>query len=237
MKIKAVLFDLDGTLLPMDQETFMKGYFGLLAAKTAPLGYDPKKLIDAIWSGTAAMVKNDGKETNETAFWRRFSEIYGPGERADRAVFEDFYCNDFQRVVEYCAPTEKAKSVVEEVKKLGFRTILATNPIFPAIATESRIHWAGLEPANFEFFTAMETSRFSKPNPNYFRAVAERAGLTPEECLMVGNDAAEDMVAQTLGMKVFLLTDNLINKEGRDISVFPNGSFDQLLEFVKRIND
>ena len=33
MNIKAVLFDLDGTLLPMDQDIFVKSYFGLLAKK------------------------------------------------------------------------------------------------------------------------------------------------------------------------------------------------------------
>ena len=237
MTIKAVLFDLDGTLLPMDAETFTKGYFGLLAAKAAPLGYEPKKLIDAIWSGTAAMVRNDGKETNETVFWNKFTEVYGPGPRDDRAVFTEFYRVDFQRAIEYCAPTEKAVSLVREVKALGFRTILATNPIFPAIATESRIRWADLEPSDFEFFTAFETSRFCKPNPKYYREVLDRAGLEPENCLMVGNDATEDMAARSIGVKVFLLTNNLVNKEGRDIAAFPNGGFDQLLKFIRRIND
>ena len=75
METKAVLFDLDGTLLPMDQERFTKTYFQLLAAKLAPLGYDPAKLVDSIWAGTAAMVKNDGSCTNEEAFWRVFSQI------------------------------------------------------------------------------------------------------------------------------------------------------------------
>ena len=59
MKITTVLFDLDGTLLPMDQDLFTKGYFKLLAAKLAPYGYEPKQLIDAVWAGTAAMLKND----------------------------------------------------------------------------------------------------------------------------------------------------------------------------------
>ena len=54
--IKAILFDLDGTLLPMDQDEFTKGYFKLLAAKLAPYGYEPKTLIDTVWAGTAAMV-------------------------------------------------------------------------------------------------------------------------------------------------------------------------------------
>ena len=73
MKIKTVLFDLDGTLLPMDQDAFTKGYFRLLAAKVAHRGYEPKALVDGVWAGTAAMVKNDGSCTNEEAFWKRFA--------------------------------------------------------------------------------------------------------------------------------------------------------------------
>ena len=60
MKQKTVLFDLDGTLLPMDQDAFTKGYFTLLVQKLAPHGYDPAALVDNIWAGTAVMVANDG---------------------------------------------------------------------------------------------------------------------------------------------------------------------------------
>ena len=77
MKLTTVLFDLDGTLLPMDQEEFTRGYFGLLTQKAAPRGYDPKQLVDGIWAGTAAMVKNDGSQTNEAVFWRKFAQIFG----------------------------------------------------------------------------------------------------------------------------------------------------------------
>ena len=63
--MKTVLFDLDGTLLPMDQDVFIRAYFGGLAQKLAPLGYEPKQLLDAVWAGTGAMVKNDGSRTNQ----------------------------------------------------------------------------------------------------------------------------------------------------------------------------
>ena len=49
---------------------------------------------------------------------------------------------------------------------------------------------------------------------------------------MVGNDVSEDMVASKVGMKVFLLTDNLVNKTNEDISVFPQGSFEDLLKYI-----
>ena len=52
---------------------------------------------------------------------------------------------------------------------------------------------------------------------------------------MVGKDVTEDMIAGELGMKVFLLTDCIINKENKDISVYPNGSFKEALEYIKGI--
>ena len=39
--IKNILFDLDGTLLPMDMEKFTHGYFKRLVMKAAPRGYEP----------------------------------------------------------------------------------------------------------------------------------------------------------------------------------------------------
>ena len=54
-----------------------------------------------------------------------------------------------------------------------------------------------------------------------------------EECLMVGNDVAEDMVAADLGMSTFLLTDCLINKPNADITQFAHGSFADLLQMIE----
>ena len=65
--MKIVMFDLDGTLLPMDQDVFVKAYFSELCKKAAPFGYDPEKLIKGVWAGTGAMVKNNGAKTNEAA--------------------------------------------------------------------------------------------------------------------------------------------------------------------------
>ena len=108
--IKARLFDLDGTLLPMDQDEFTKGYFKLLAAKLAPYGYEPKTLIDTVWAGTAAMVKNTGVQTNEAAFWEMFSRTYGAEKtERDKPLFEEFYVGDFQRASVFCPGTTKPR--------------------------------------------------------------------------------------------------------------------------------
>ena len=226
--VKAVLFDLDGTLLPMDQDEFVKGYFRLLAKKLAPYGYEPDKLVKAIWHGTGAMVKNDGSCTNEEVFWKDFTSIYGEQARSDEPVFAEYYEKDFQQVKNICGYTPKAAEIVRALKAAGIRVALATNPVFPAIATESRIRWAGLEPEEFELYTTYENIGFCKPNLDYYREILRRMELDAADCLMVGNDVDEDMIAGQLGMEVFLLTDHLINKSGTDINAFPHGGFDDL---------
>ena len=125
MKITTVLFDLDGTLLPMDQDEFTNGYFGLLMAKIAPKGYEPKKTIDAVWAGTAAMVKNDGSRLNEEAFWTKFAQAFGPEALADQPVFEAFYANEFQRARQFCGYDPLAAQAVEAVKAAGGKVSLA----------------------------------------------------------------------------------------------------------------
>ncbi len=234
-KIKAVLFDLDGTLLPMEQEVFVKSYFGGLSRKLAPLGYSAETLIPAIWQGTYAMVKNNGERTNEEVFWQRFSEVFGKRTEGDGELFERFYEEDFDRVKEVCGFDERASELVESLKDEGLRLALATNPIFPAVATKKRIGWAGLSPDSFEYITTYENSRHSKPSLEYYKDILSVMDLQPEECLMVGNDVSEDMVAHRLGINVFLLTDCLINKNGEDISSYAKGSYPELTDYIKEL--
>jgi HAD superfamily hydrolase (TIGR01509 family) len=235
MSITTILFDLDGTLLPMDQDSFVRAYFGLLAAKLVPHGYEAESLIKAIWSGTAAMVKNDGNQTNEGAFWNHFAGLYGEKSRSDEPIFAEFYHTDFQKVQGVCGFDPRAAQTIAELKAQGYTLVLATNPIFPAVATESRMRWAGLNQTDFIHYTTYENSSYCKPNPDYYRQVLDRIGIDPENCLMVGNDVTEDMVAAELGMKVFLLTDCLINKQNKDISAYPHGSFPELLDYIRSL--
>ena len=233
--MKAVLFDLDGTLLPMDQEVFVKDYLGRMAAFLAPHGYDPEKLIKAVWKGTGAMVNNDGKARNEDVFWAVFEGVMERECRQDSVLFDEFYRDEFQKSRNSCGFQPAAAPAVREIRSLGYRVILATNPLFPAIATQSRIRWAGLEPEDFERITTYENARFCKPNPDYYREILGKLNLNPSDCLMVGNDVDEDMIAETLGMKAFLLTDCLINRNQADISRYPSGGFSELLQYVQNL--
>ena len=232
MKIKTILFDLDGTLLPMDQDTFVRAYLKGLAVKLAPLGYESKKLLEGIYVGIGAMVQNDGSVRNDEAFWRTFCAIFGEQARADEPHFEAFYRNEFQLVKNACGYDARASKLIGRLKEKGYRLVLATNPLFPQVATHSRIRWAGMQPEDFELVTTYENARYCKPNLRYYEEIIEKLGLNPSECLMVGNDVGEDMITEKLGMKTFLLTDCLINRSGEDIERYPHGSFEPLESYI-----
>ena len=234
MSIKAVLFDLDGTLLKMDQEEFVKTYFQYLAKHLAPKGYEPEKLLQVFWEGVTAMIKNDGTMTNEEAFWKVFMDRYGEHSMEDKAHIDDFYKNDFNQVEKVCGCYKEAKEIIQLVKEKEKVAVLATNPLFPHTATENRMRWAGLNQGDFAEYTTYENCHFCKPNPKYYEELLQKLDLKPQECLMVGNDVEEDMIpAEKLGIRGFLLTNCLINKKEHDISRFPQGDFTELRMFLE----
>ena len=236
MKLKAVLFDLDGTLLPMDLKIFFEEYFKLLTVKLMPYGYDdPKKLVKTMWMGVDKVCNNDGKKTNGEVFWDFFVTVYGEKTREHLPVLDEFYLNEFEQVKAVCGYDPDANKTVKSLKEMGLKLAVATKPIFPDRAITKRMEWAGVEEADFELYTSYDKCRFCKPQVEYYEEVASLLGLLPEECLMVGNDVSEDMPAEKCGMSVFLLTDNLINSENEDISKYRHGGFADLMEYVKEL--
>ena len=236
MAVKAVLFDLDATLLPMDQDAFLKTYFGLLTKTMVANGYDGDAFMKALWAGIHAIMKNNGAMSNEQAFWQTFNAFYEGGEAPREAVFDYFYQKVFIGTKQACFYDARPRKIVDKVKEKGLITALATAPVFPLIATETRMGYVGLTPADFSLVTSYENCTSSKPNPHYYRDVAARLGVTPAECLMVGNDVTDDILPATeVGMQVFLLTDYLINKIDADITVWPHGNYDDLLAYLEKI--
>lgn len=211
MATGAFFFDLDGTLLPMDQEVFTKGYFRALAASLAGLGMQPKALTAAVWDGTRAMMKNDGRATNSEVFWARFEQITGLDAALCEPAFDRFYARDFDNAKAYTGENPLAAVALAAAKKKGRKVVLASNPVFPMIAQRARLRWVGLDPNDFDLTTAYETERFCKPNPAYYQSICQRIGLPPERCLMIGNDEEEDMYAASrAGMNCLLITDHAL---------------------------
>ena len=233
MKYKAILFDMDGTLLPMDYNTFTKGYFKLLAGKLSPIGIEPEQLINAVWAGTKAMVKNDGTKLNREVFWNMFAQATGKDYEPFLQKSDEFYLNEFEGAKAFTGENPLAKKAVELARKTGAKVICATNPIFPLNGQLKRLSWVNLGAEDFDNITSYESEHCSKPNPKYYLNICEKIGVEPEECLMIGNDVVEDMKAgSSVGMDCFLVTDwAIMNDEwnGR------KGTFEELVAYLEEL--
>ena len=232
--LDTILFDLDGTLLPMDQNDFIKAYVTQLCRRYVPCGYDKDAIIKALWTGTAAMVKNDGTCTNEDRFWAAFDALLG-----DTAPIRDsipsFYTTEFDAVKEIAAPSPLAREIVDTLRGKGYDLILATNPLFPAEGVRTRLSWIGLAPEDFSLVTTYDNSTFCKPFPGYYQEILQKTGKTPAQCRMVGNNPLDDMSAAKLGLDVYLVTDYIENEKGLPIDGFPQGSLASVLAWSEAL--
>lgn len=232
--MNTVLFDLDGTLLPMDQERFIQIYFSEMAKAVEPLGYLKEDMQKAVWLGTSAMLGNDGSMTNENRFWNSFTDTFGEEVRAMEPEFHKFYLNEFSRAKIATSPTPLANKCIKILKKKGYKLALTTNPLFPRVATLARIGWAGLDPSDFEMITTYDNSSFCKPKLEYYESVLKEIGKDVSECIMIGNDVKEDMCVEKLGMETFLLTESIID-HGEDTSKYRQGNFEELFKFINQL--
>ena len=224
--MRAILFDLDGTLLPMNLEEFTAAYFRLLSGRFSE--YDPNAFIAAVWQGTKAMMSNDGTMTNEARFWQTFSRIMGDTVLGRDKEFEDFYRTDFHKAKSVTGANPLAKTAVAWARQKADLVVLATNHLFPACDVETRLSWLGLTPADFDYITTYDNSSFCKPDTRYYHAICHAVAVSPADCLMIGNDLKEDgWGASQAGMQVHIVTDCLIS-HGLHLSDFSHSTFAEL---------
>ena len=232
--MKNILFDLDGTLLPMDVEEFTQKYFGYIVQTMNNNGRDGKTILKAIGYGVDKIINNDGSVLNDILFWESFEKACGISRKEIEPEFTVFYENVFDKI-DVGVQSPNMIQAVSILKEKGYKLYLTTNPLFPRIATEKRIKWAGLDINDFELVTTFENASYCKPNVNYYKEVIESQGLDIHECMMVGNDVKEDGVVETLGIPVYLVNDYLLNKYNLEINTKWLGTSEDFLAFVNEL--
>lgn len=234
--IKAIFFDLDGTLLPMNEKQFAEGYFYLLSEKMKQYGYDKDKLISTVYRGTELMYYNQGPMTNEDVFFSYFKSVYGEEKMKDKVYFDEFYFDDFKKTKAFCGDNELAKEIVLFCKEHFSKVILSTNPIFPICATKIRMSFVGLSESDFDYVTAYENSCYCKPNPMYFVDLLNKFDLKPDEVILFGNNTYEDgECALKAGIKCYLTGNNVIN-HSKSTHQFPYIKMEDIIPFLKSLN-
>lgn len=233
---RAVCFDLDGTLLPMDLEEFLSSYYKALGKFAAERGFNSAAVLRGVDAGVRAMLVHDDGTTNHEAFWTAFrAAVDGETGDADtdwEGIFNQFYEEDFGKLGASTAPNPAAARAVAALQAKGYPLVLTTMPLFPPRAVEWRLRWAGVDPAAFQRMTVYTNSTSVKPKLAYYQENLDALGLTGEEVLMVGNNTVEDLAFMQLGADAFLVTDCLLNPNDFDVNEVRHGTLEQFAEWV-----
>jgi len=232
--MKTILFDLDGTLLPMDIDHFLKLYFHEMG-KIFKDEMSSEVLVDTLMKATRSMVKDASDRTNQAVFMDVFEELMGHDISAYQGLWDQFYETTYVKAKASSYISPEAIEAIKILKEKGYQLVLATNPLFPETAIIQRIQWAGLSPDDFSYITSFEKNHYCKPQIKFYQEIMDALNLDPTECLMVGNDAEEDMVASKLGMKTYLLENHLITRGEMSHEITYRGNYMDFLEFAKTV--
>lgn len=230
--MNTVLFDLDGTLLSMNAEEFEKVYFNEIGKSFSDL-MDPMELGKHIWASTKTMVSSLDERTNEEVFMEDFNIRVNNRLHEFWHRFDNFYDNEFLRVQSSVKSEENMIRSVKLLKEKGYNVVVVTNPLFPIKAIHHRIRWAGFKPEDFTYITSFEKNHYCKPQIKLYEEVLKDINKKPGECLMVGNDTVEDLVAKNIGIKTYLIKDNILNKNDKSYVTDYEGNYEEFYKFVE----
>ena len=228
-EIKALLLDLDGTLLDIEVSFFLGTMVDSMIDHFQDL-IPPDLFRDGLVGGIDEIMadpRSDG-ETNEEGFYRAFQRITGLKTGVARGVFSSYYEQIFPGFERFGSRIAGAHELIDMASRKGYRLALATNPIFPRVSVIERMRWGNLSPEQFEVVTDMETTRSCKPQKEYFEDLSSALGVPPERCLMVGNDVEQDLAAAHVGMKTYLVEGRVIQRGTGQVLSDWKGDLEQL---------
>jgi FMN phosphatase YigB (HAD superfamily) len=204
VRLKTVLFDLDGTLVAMRPRR-IELMFALRAFWRFRGVVRPWRLGSLMREAIIAMRSHRSERTNFRVFIETLAARTGrPFEDLESRV-RTLTDRDFGRLAASFYPIPGARETVVKAHELGFRIVLATDPVFPLSAVKLRMGWGSVLDLPWDHVTTSETMTRCKPDPDYYLEVVRRVGCRPEECLMIGNDARMDLPAREAGLLTYLV--------------------------------
>ena len=206
--LKAVLLDLDNTMVLFDEPGFYKQYFKRIAPFFSDL-FPNGDFLERMLQATQALKENSGTQPNVDHFMNTLTQETEALQREriwDR--FVEFYRNEYDNIPRQVRAPGGLRETLAHLSGKGLKLVLASNPIFPEFVHIKRAAWVGIEPTfPWALVTHIENMSYVKPHTGYYRQIGTMIGVPPEQCLMVGNDPLNDMAAGKAGMATYLTTD------------------------------
>lgn len=234
-RYKALLLDLDGTLLDLDPEKFILAYIEALSRRFADY-MSRDDFIMHLFGSTGIMIENDDpSKKNKAVFYEDFCRRIGLSHDQIQPLIDEFYQHDFPTLSCWSRKHPYARPVIEAARQKNLLLVLATNPVFPATAVLQRLSWGGLSDRDFRLITSMDNMHFCKPNPQYYLEISQKINCPPENCLMAGNDTLEDLIASEVGMTTFLVEDSILHGSKEEPISDYRGKLKDLVGFIEQL--
>ncbi len=226
--LKAVLFDLDNTLIHFSESRFAESYLARITPVFADI-MPQDKLVERLFLSTQLLMNNNGEMSNADYFMNSFSAGLDVSRDNLWKRFMDFYEAEFDRFRDIVSVPDGVHDVFLKLTDKGMKLVIASNPMWPSIVQMKRLAWAGLGDIEFDLVTDIENMSYCKPRLEYYLEVCRKIEVKPEECLMVGNDPVNDMIVASIGMKTYLVTEGgVVNETAIEMSkkIRSNKTFD-----------
>lgn len=219
--IKAILLDLDDTLIRNPTDSFLANYFRLVDSHFTRLwGERPyaRMLVNGV---LAVMHRPRDMVTRNLDLILSAIESEVQLDKPDiLAALDEFYGKAYDLLRNCVAPVEGATALIHTLRAYGYTVVIATNPVYPLEAIRQRMAWGGLpeSPEHYALITSAENMHFAKPSPAYYAEILGRVGVEPDEAIMVGDSLENDIrAASQLGIHTFHVTPD---SDGGGLSAF-----------------
>lgn len=232
--IQAILFDLDDTLLGNSMKAFIPQYFDLFGKHAGQYLEKKRFLAELLYCTQAMMANTDPAVSNRNVFWAAFEQRTGLQTAELEPFLDQFYRRHFSQLQ---AVTQQRPAAVELIRLClarGLQVVIATNPVFPRVAIEQRLLWAGVPVTeyNYALVTAYENMHATKPHQAYYRQILRTIDRSAELALMVGDNWENDIEpAAAVGLSTYWVApDGAVPPD--DTLVDEYGTLDKLYELV-----
>jgi HAD superfamily hydrolase (TIGR01549 family) len=205
----SLLVDLDNTLLGNQMADFLPVYLNSLSLKFPR--WSREEFVQHLMAATQVMIR---KDLPENTLEQVFDQVFYPALGIEKASLAPdlyrFYMNEYGDLGYLTQRRPEAIELVQKAFSENWDVVVATNPIFPKIAIQERLNWAGFSKSTpFKLITSFEEFHFSKPNPAYFAEILANLGCPDLPVVMIGDNLEDDILpASRIGISGYLVTNH-----------------------------